>query len=103
MRAPAPRCFLACALRLVFLVDRKRDAPAADAIRHRHHRMGRLRKQRMVIVADGTFRPAEVGHVDAPPAALPEARPHLASESHTEVDTVPQSYTNPFLVAHSHM
>ena len=29
MRAPAPRCFLACALRLVFLVDRKRDAPAA--------------------------------------------------------------------------
>ena len=89
MRAPAPRCFLACALRLVFLVDRKRDAPAADAIRHRHHGMGRLRKQRMVIVAAGTFRPAEVGHVDDPEAAVPAARPHLVAESQRMVEPVP--------------
>src|SRR5262245_66098321 len=33
MRAPAPRLFLARALRLVFFVDGERDAPTADALR----------------------------------------------------------------------
>src|SRR5262245_23960588 len=60
MRAPTPRLFLARALRLVFLVDRERDAAAADALRHRHHGMGRLGKQRMIVVGSDTLRPCQV-------------------------------------------
>src|SRR3954447_17241855 len=89
MRAPAPRLLLARALRLVLLVDRKRDAAAADAIRDGHHRVSRLRKQWMVIVVAGTFRPREVGHVDDPEAAVPAARPHLVAESQRVVKPVP--------------
>src|SRR3954471_14751531 len=89
MRASAPRLLLVRALRLVLLVDRKRDAAAADAIRHRHHRVSRLRKQWMVIVGAGASRPREVGHVDDPEAAVPAARPHLVAESQRMVEPVP--------------
>src|SRR3954467_4338300 len=89
MRASAPRLLLVRALRLVLLVDRKRNAAAADAIRHRHHRVSRFRKQRMVIVGAGAFRPRDVGHVDDPEAAVPAARPHLVAESQRMVEPVP--------------
>src|SRR5437870_1285132 len=57
MRAPASRLLLVRAQRLVLLVDRNGDAAAADAVRHRHHGMRRLRKQRMVVVGPGAFGP----------------------------------------------
>src|SRR5215831_20091602 len=68
MRAPAPRLLLARTQRLVLLVDRNRDAAAADAAGHRHHRVRRLRKQRMVVVRAGSFRPRQIGDVDHPKA-----------------------------------
>src|SRR5262249_28321650 len=89
MRAPAPRLLLARAQRLVLLVDRYRDAAAADAARHRHHGVRRLRKQRMIIVSPGSFRPRQVGHVDDPKARVPAARPHLVTEAQRMVKAVP--------------
>src|SRR5262245_65816745 len=50
MCTPAPRRLLVRALCLVFLIDRKCDAAALDAVLHRHRRVRRLRAQRMIIV-----------------------------------------------------
>src|SRR5262245_52223656 len=89
MRAPAPRLLLARAQRLVLLVDRHGDSTAADAARQRHHGMRRLRKQRMVIVGPGSFRPRQVGDVDDPKARVPAACPHLVAEAQRMVKAVP--------------
>src|SRR5262249_34912955 len=89
MRATAPRLFLVRAQRLILLVDRNRDAAAADAARHRHHGMRRLRKQRMVIVRAGSFRPRQIGDIDDPKARMPAARPHLVAEAQRMVKAVP--------------
>src|SRR5262245_12344292 len=51
VRAPAPRLLFACALRLVLLINGQGNAPAADLSRHRHDRVRRLGKQRVVIEA----------------------------------------------------
>src|SRR6516165_238293 len=87
--ARPPRLFLVRAQRLVLLVDRYRDAAAADAPRHRHHGVRRLRKQRMVIVGPGSFRPRQIGHVDDPKARVPAACPHLVAEAQRMVKAVP--------------
>src|SRR5262249_22840078 len=89
MRATASRLLLARAQRLALLVDRHGDAAAADAARHRHHRVCRLRKQRMVIIGPGSFRPSQVGHVDDPKARMPAACPHLVAEAQRMVKAVP--------------
>src|SRR5262249_8728141 len=89
MRAPAPRLLLARAQRLILLIDRHGDAAAADAAGHRHHGMRRLRKQGMVVVGPGAFRPREVGHVDDPKARMPAARPHLVAETQRMMQAVP--------------
>src|SRR5262249_33531273 len=78
MRAPAPRLLLARTQRLVLLVDRNRDAAAADAARHRHHGVRRLWKQRMVVARAGSFRPRQ----------MPAARPHLVAEAQGMVEAV---------------
>src|SRR5215467_690210 len=81
MRPPAPRLLLAGALRLVLLVDRERDATALDAVLERHHGVGRLREQRMIIVAAEAPGLGELGHVDDPEAGVPATRPHLVAEA----------------------
>src|SRR5262245_37622803 len=88
MRAPAPRLLLTRAQRLIFLVDRNRDAAAADAARNRHHGVRRLRKQRMVVARAGSFRPRQISDVDDPKAAVPAARPHLVAEAQGMVEAV---------------
>src|SRR5437868_6413235 len=47
VRAPAPGAFLVRALRLVFLIDRKRDAAALDEVFHLHRGMRRITDARM--------------------------------------------------------
>src|SRR6266702_4995915 len=89
MRAPAPRLLLARAQGLVLLVDRNRDAAAIDAAGHRHHGVRRLRKQRMVIVRAGSFRPRQIGHVNDPKARMPATRPHLVAEAQRMVEAMP--------------
>src|SRR5262249_10476782 len=89
MRATAPRLLLLRPQRLLLLVDRNRDAAAADAARHRHHGMRRLRKQRMVIVRADSFRPRQIGDIDDPKARMPAARPHLVAEAQRMVKAVP--------------
>ena len=88
MRASAPRLLLACTERLVLFIDGNGDAPAADPTRQRHHRVRRLRKQRMIVIPAGSFRPCQIGHVDDPEAGVPAARPHLVAEAQRMVQTV---------------
>ena len=81
MQAAAPQRFLGCALSLIFLVDRDRDAAARDARRHRHHRVCRLGKRRMIVVGAERARRRDVSTVDHEEAAVPAARPELVAKA----------------------
>src|SRR5205807_10141652 len=53
---------------------------------NRYHRVGRLRKQWVIVVAAERLGLAEVGHVDDAEAAVPAARPHLVAEAQRMVE-----------------
>src|SRR5580704_19732682 len=89
MHPAAARFFLIGALGLVFFVDRDRDALAANLVRRRHYRVGRLRKRRMIIIRGYGFRLAHVGYVDNAEAAMPAARPHFVAKSQRMMQPVP--------------
>src|SRR3979411_2888507 len=81
MRPPAAGGLLGRILRLVFLVNDKCDAPTAYGVRQRHHRMRRLREERMIVVAADRFGLRQVRYVDHAESAVPAARPHLIAEA----------------------
>src|SRR4051794_30918209 len=88
MRPAAPRAFLVRALRLVLLVDRKRDALAIDRLRDRHRGMRRLRKQWVIIVAAPRLRLRQIRYVDNAEAGMPAACPHFAAKPERVMEPV---------------
>jgi hypothetical protein len=89
MRTPAARRFFIGALRLVFFINRERDAFAADLAGHRHDRVRRLGERRMIIVGRHGLWLAQVGHVDDTEAAVPAAGEHFIAEAQRVVQPVP--------------
>ena len=89
MRAAAARLLFGGTLGLIFLVDRERDAPPTDPVRHRHDGVRRLGKKRMVIVAADRLRPGKIRHIDHPESRVPAARPHLVAEAQGMMQPVP--------------
>src|SRR5213075_1764849 len=75
-------------MRMVFLVDRHGDAPAADLSGNRHEGMRWLGERRMVVVRAERARLADVGYIDDRDAAVPAARPELVAEAQRVVQAV---------------
>ena len=88
MRPAAARLLLVGILRMIFFIDADRDAPPGALDRHRHDRMRRLGKRRVIIVRRHSLRFGEVGNIDDTETAVPAARPHLVAEAQRVVQTV---------------
>ena len=88
MRPAAPARHLVGAVRMVFLVDRHRDPPAAVQPGQRHEGMRRLRERRVVVVGRDRGRLADVGDIDDAHAAMPAAGPEQVVEAQRMVQPV---------------